>query len=194
MRILLIDNYDSFTYNLYQLLAGLNEGQAPIVVRNDRITPDEAASLRPDRIVISPGPGHPQRREYFGVGMALIRELGPRIPILGICLGHLGLAAAFGARIVPSDPCHGRSSPIFHEGKSLFRDLPCPFDAMRYHSLAVGDEGLPECLVVTARTSQGLIMGLRHKELPSHGLQFHPESIGTPFGRNLVAAFLSDPA
>jgi anthranilate synthase/aminodeoxychorismate synthase-like glutamine amidotransferase len=195
MSIVILDNYDSFTFNLYQLVAGIvaetEGGPPPIVLRNDAATLEQIQSLSPRHILISPGPGSPEIPTYFGVCRQVIRELGPTIPILGVCLGHLGIAEAFGGRIVRApEPRHGRSSPIRHAGTALFRDLPNPLEAMRYHSLIVERNSLPACFEITAWTDDGLIMGLRHREFPLIGLQFHPESIGTPLGASLVRAFL----
>ena len=195
MKTLILDNYDSFTYNLYQLVADLTDGSRddllPTVLRNDEVGLEEIRALRPDRILISPGPGRPEKPEYFGVCRSVILELGRKIPVLGVCLGHLGLAEAFGGSIVPAPaPRHGSSSPIRHAGASIFRDLPDPLEGMRYHSLVVDRGTLPDCLEVTAWTNDSVIMGIRHREFPLIGLQFHPESIGTPLGRNLVRHFL----
>ncbi len=184
--LLLIDNYDSFTYNLYQYLAEL--GEDVVVHRNDRITLDQIEALHPERIVISPGPGDPSAA---GVSVGVIRRFGPEIPLLGVCLGHQCIGEAFGGRVVHAGELkHGKSSLVYHEGKSVFRELPAPFEPIRYHSLAVERESLPESLEVTAYTSAGIIMGLRHRTYPIHGVQFHPESIRTLVGKDLLRNFL----
>jgi len=192
MRTLILDNYDSFTFNLYQMVAELNGGERPVVLRNDAVSAAEVAALAPDRIILSPGPGSPEISEYFGICRQVILDLGPRIPILGVCLGHLGMIQALGGRIVRSpEPRHGKTSPIYHVGESIFAGLPDPFPAMRYHSLIGEQVSLPDCLELTAWTDDGLVMGIRHREWPLLGVQFHPESIGTPDGRHLVDAFLA---
>src|SRR6059058_5622110 len=174
--ILVIDNYDSFTYNLVQYLGEL--GADIKVMRNDAVTLEEVAAAKPSRIVISPGPGRP---EQAGVTMQVIRELGRTTPILGVCLGHQAIGAVFGGSVVrASVPMHGKTSTIEHNGRGVFSGLTAPFLASRYHSLVVADAGFPADLEVTARTQEdGTIMGLRHRSLPIHGVQFHPESILT---------------
>ncbi|HUX85706.1 MAG TPA: aminodeoxychorismate/anthranilate synthase component II [Chloroflexota bacterium] len=184
--LLLIDNYDSFTYNLYQYLSEL--GADVLVRRNDQITLNEIGDLQPERIVISPGPGNP---DDAGVSVSVINEFGPRLPLLGVCLGHQCIGAAFGGNVVHAPTLmHGKSSAVFHDGKSVLHGLPSPFDAIRYHSLVVDRPTLPDCLEVTAQTSTGVIMGLRHREYPIHGVQFHPESIMTVVGKDLLRNFL----
>ena len=183
--ILVIDNYDSFTYNLVQFLGEL--GADPVVFRNDAISPGEIARRGPRGIVISPGPGTPQDA---GVSMAVIRELSGKIPILGVCLGHQALGAALGGKIARTKPLHGKSSPVHHDGSSLFHGMANPFTAGRYHSLVVEKEGLPRELVVSARTEDGIVMGLRHEDHPSFGVQFHPESILTTGGKILLGNYL----
>ncbi len=187
--VLVLDNYDSFTYNLVQYLGEL--GASVTVLRNDQTTIPAIAALRPDRIVISPGPGRP---EDAGVTMDLIRDLGPTIPIFGVCLGHQAIGAAFGGTVKRAKvPMHGKTSTIEHNGRGLFSGLTGPFPASRYHSLIVADEGLPGELEVTARTKEdGTIMGLRHRSLPIHGVQFHPESILTSEGRKILRNFLEN--
>lgn len=186
MQILLIDNYDSFTYNLYQYLCEL--GAEVDVRRNDEITLDDIAAHPPDKIVISPGPGDPANA---GVSVEVIRRFGPEIPVLGVCLGHQCIGAAFGGRVIHAGELrHGKSSLVYHDGDSVLRDLPSPFEAIRYHSLVVERPSLPECLSVTAQTSTGLIMGLKHETYPIHGVQFHPESIRTVVGKDLLRNFL----
>ncbi len=184
--IVVIDNYDSFTYNLVQLLGEL--GAEVRVWRNDEITVDEVAALSPSHIVISPGPGTP---EQSGVSNEIIRALGPHVPTLGVCLGHQCIGHVFGGRVVRAGRLmHGKTSPIFHDGSGLFQGLPNPFEAGRYHSLIVA-EPLPDVLEVTARTPEGEIMALRHREYPIFGVQFHPESVLTPDGRRLLENFLA---
>lgn len=184
--LLVIDNYDSFTYNLVQYLAEL--GALPRVFRNDRISVDEVSGLAPERIVISPGPGVPERA---GISVELIRRLGSRVPVLGVCLGHQAIAVAMGGRVIRApEPVHGKTSAIHHRGSGLYEGIGNPFVATRYHSLVVERESLPDCLEVTAETDDGLIMGLRHRELPMEGVQFHPESILTAEGKRILANFL----
>lgn len=187
MRVLLIDNYDSFTYNLYQYLCEL--GAEVEVVRNDQITVSEVAARHPDRIVISPGPCTPAEA---GISVDVIRELGSQIPILGVCLGHQAIGAAYGGAVVRAPlVMHGKLSPIYHNGQGVFAGLPSPFLATRYHSLIVRREDLPDELEVTAWTEDGLIMGLRHRSQPVEGVQFHPESIMTEGGKQMLANFLA---
>lgn len=187
MRVLLIDNYDSFTYNLYQYLCEL--GAAVEVRRNDSLSVTEAAALRPDRIVVSPGPCTPTEA---GISIAIIQELGPQVPTLGVCLGHQALGAAFGGAVVRAPTLmHGKLSAICHAGQGVFADLPSPFTATRYHSLIVRRDDLPAELEVTAWTDDGLIMGLRHRRHPIQGVQFHPESILTEGGKQLLQNFLT---
>ncbi len=185
--LLVIDNYDSFTYNLVQYFGEL--GADPQVKRNDAITPEEVEKLKPKRIVISPGPGRP---EDAGISMELIRRLGSRVPLLGVCLGHQCIGEVYGGKVVRAGRLmHGKTSPIQHDGKGVFAKLPNPFEATRYHSLIVEKESVPSCLEVSAETAEGEIMGLRHKEYPIHGVQFHPESILSKEGKDLLANFLS---
>ncbi|HEX7101861.1 MAG TPA: aminodeoxychorismate/anthranilate synthase component II [Nitrolancea sp.] len=184
--ILLIDNYDSFTFNLYQYLAEL--GAEVVVKRNDKITLEEVAGLAPERIVISPGPCTPNEA---GISVDLIRRFAGEVPILGVCLGHQSLAVAFGGDVVNAPSLmHGKISSVSHDGRGVFRGLPSPFVATRYHSLVVDQETLPDCLEVTARSETGLIMGLRHRIYDIEGVQFHPESILTTVGKDLLANFL----
>jgi len=184
--LLMIDNYDSFTYNLVQYFGELGEDVR--VIRNDRITLDEIEALAPARIVISPGPCSP---EEAGISVAAIRRFAGKIPILGVCLGHQAIGAAFSGRVIRSAHLmHGKTSPILHDGRELFRGLPNPFEATRYHSLIVERSTLPECLEVTAWVAEGEIMGLRHRDLPIWGVQFHPESILTVGGMDILANFL----
>ena len=191
MTTLILDNYDSFTYNLFQLVARLQSGAEPVVCRNDALDLQGVRDLHPDHIIISPGPGNPAHGDCLGVGREVILELGPRIPIFGVCLGHLGMIEALGGTIAPSpQPRHGKTSPIFHDGQGVFQGLPCPLEAMRYHSLIGTRENFPEELEITAWTEEGLIMGLKHREWPLEGVQFHPESIGSPLGGNILGRFL----
>jgi anthranilate synthase/aminodeoxychorismate synthase-like glutamine amidotransferase len=184
--ILLIDNYDSFTYNLYQYLCEL--GAEVRVVRNDAITVHEVRELAPERIVISPGPCTPGEA---GISVDLIQELAGQVPILGVCLGHQAIGAAFGARVVRAPMVmHGKTSSITHDGRGVFSGLPNPFTATRYHSLIVEEDSLPDCLEVTARSEDGVIMGLCHRECDISGVQFHPESILTTGGHRLLANFI----
>jgi anthranilate synthase/aminodeoxychorismate synthase-like glutamine amidotransferase len=187
--VLVLDNYDSFTYNLVQYLGEL--GASVNVVRNDLATVDDIAAARPDHIVISPGPGRP---EDAGITMEIIRRLGEKTPILGVCLGHQAIGAVFGGNVVRAPvPVHGKTSMIEHDGRGVFRGLDGPFVASRYHSLVVAEEGLPAVLEVTARTKEdGIIMGLRHRTLPIEGVQFHPESILTGEGRRMLRNFLEE--
>ena len=185
--ILVIDNYDSFTFNLVQYLGEL--GQDLRVVRNDAVTLEEIEVLAPAAVVISPGPGRP---ENAGIVIEAIRTFAGRVPILGVCLGHQALGAAFGARVVQAPYImHGKTSDVFHDGRTVFSGVPNPFQATRYHSLIVAEADLPECLEISARTADGVIMGLRHRAFPLEGVQFHPESILTKEGIMLLKNFLS---
>jgi len=184
--ILMIDNYDSFTYNLYQYLGVL--GVEVEVRRNDTISLDAIEGMKPERIVISPGPGAPQSA---GITISVIERFHRQVPLLGVCLGHQAIGAAFGGRVVHAARLmHGKVSEIQHDGKSIFHGVPDPFTATRYHSLAVERESLPACLEVSAVAEDGEIMGLRHREYPVEGVQFHPESILTPEGMNILKNFL----
>ena len=184
--ILVIDNYDSFTYNIVQELGEL--GAELSVYRNDKMTVERVRELRPDRIVISPGPGFPCDA---GISLELIRQLGAEIPLLGICLGHQAIGEAYGGKVVHAPQLmHGKTSMIYHSGDTIFADIPSPFEATRYHSLIVEEATLPESLMITARTGSGEIMGLRHQHYPVIGLQFHPESILTGYGMKLLQNFL----
>ncbi|MDE2776458.1 MAG: aminodeoxychorismate/anthranilate synthase component II [Chloroflexota bacterium] len=185
--ILVIDNYDSFTYNIVQELGEL--GAKLTVYRNDKITVDEIRSLAPERIVISPGPGFPIDA---GISLDLIRELGSSIPLLGVCLGHQAIGEAYGGLVVHApELMHGKTSMIYHEGDTILGDIPNPFEATRYHSLIVDEATLPDCLQITARAATGEIMGLRHKQHPVIGVQFHPESVLTGYGLQILGNFLS---
>ena len=185
--VLVIDNYDSFTYNLVQYLGEL--GAELIVRRNDEITLNQVADLRPDRIVISPGPGRP---EQAGVTVEVIRAFGSTIPILGVCLGHQAIGYAFGASVIPAPVLlHGKSSQVFHDGEGIFQGIENPCEVGRYHSLVVARESLPEVLEITARTDEvEMVMALRHKEWPVFGVQFHPESVLTDVGHEVLKNFL----
>jgi anthranilate synthase component 2 len=191
VRTVILDNYDSFTFNLYQYLGEL-EGRAPLVLRNDDVTLAGLERLDPGRLVISPGPGRADDPRYFGVCHAAIVRLGPRLPVLGICLGHQGIIHAFGGEIVGApEVMHGKASIVRHDGDPLFRHVPAAFEAMRYHSLVGQPLSIPDCLRVIARTDDGVVMGVRHREHPIYGLQFHPESVGTPVGKTLLRNFLA---
>ncbi len=185
--ILVIDNYDSFTYNLVQYLGEL--GATVEVVRNDQATLDDIRALNPERIVISPGPGDPGDG---GISNDVVREFGPTIPLLGVCLGHQCIGQVFGGNITRAPRLmHGKTSPVYHGNDGLFNGVPSPFQATRYHSLIV-EEPLPDCLQIIAFTSEGEVMGLRHKEYPVVGVQFHPESILTEHGKRILLNFLED--
>ena len=189
--LLLLDNYDSFTYNLYQYLAEL--GAQVEVRRNDQVTLEEIEQMQPERIVISPGPCTPNEA---GLSCQVIERFGPRIPLLGVCLGHQAIGQVYGGRVIRApEPMHGKTSLIYHNGQGVLHDLPRPFEANRYHSLIVERETLPAELEITAESADGLIMGLRHRRYPVQGVQFHPESIMTPDGKDLLHNFLvSEPA
>ncbi|MDY6890264.1 MAG: aminodeoxychorismate/anthranilate synthase component II [Pseudomonadota bacterium] len=217
MKVYIIDNYDSFTYNLYQYIGEIlssaqHQGRLDrfeiVVERNDAVTLAELRAAAPDRIIISPGPGSPDEPRYFGVCAAVIRELGPRIPLLGVCLGMQGIVHLFGGRVVKAPlPMHGKISPIRHTGEGVFANIPDQLEVMRYHSLMAEPESLPSCLAVTAvtgelpldafndpaRIRQGgafEIMAVKHRDHPIHGIQFHPESFATEGGKELIANFL----
>ena len=185
--LLLIDNYDSFTYNLVHFLGDV--GAHCEVFRNDQISVADAMKMAPEGIVLSPGPCDPDKA---GICLALVEAAAKaEVPLFGVCLGHQSIGQAFGAKIVRApEMMHGKISPISHEGIGVFRGLPNPFEATRYHSLTIAPETLPDCLTVTARTADGVIMGVQHKSLPIHGVQFHPESIASQHGRELLANFL----
>ncbi len=186
MKVFFVDNFDSFTYNLVQYFCIM--GAEVTVRRNDEVTPAEIARFGADRIVISPGPCGPERA---GVSVALVKELGVKVPILGVCLGHQSIGAAFGMRVRrAARVMHGKTSLVHHCGEGIYRGLPDPFRAARYHSLILKEDDLPDCLVKTAWTDRGELMGMRHKELPVEGVQFHPESFLTECGMRLLANFL----
>lgn len=184
--ILVIDNYDSFTFNLVQYLGEL--GAEMRVFRNDKITVEEAVALNPEKVLVSPGPCTPKEA---GISCDIVREFGPRLPLFGVCLGHQSIGDVYGGKVIRADRLmHGKTSPMIHEDKSVFKGLPSPFDATRYHSLIIERESLPDCLEITAWTAEGEIMGVQHKEHPVHGVQFHPESILTVEGKKLLQNFL----
>ena len=185
--LLLIDNYDSFTYNLYQYLSEL--GADIQVRRNDQVTLDEIEAMQPDHIVVSPGPCTPNEA---GLSCQIIATFGPRIPILGVCLGHQAIGQVYGGQVIrASGPMHGKTSLMYHHSQGVFHNLPIPFEANRYHSLIVERNTLPTALEITAETADGIIMGLRHRTYPVEGVQFHPESILTPVGKDLLRNFLT---
>jgi len=184
--LLVLDNYDSFTYNLVQYFGEL--GAELVVKRNDEVTIEEIAAMKPERICVSPGPCTPREA---GISNEVVRVFGPRIPILGVCLGHQCIGDVFGGAVVRADRLmHGKTSPIIHDGKGVFAGLPSPFEATRYHSLIVRWDSVPDVLEISAETAEKEIMGLRHREYPIHGVQFHPESILTPEGKKLLGNFL----
>ena len=185
-----MDNYDSFVYNLAQYVGELD--CEALVFRNDKITPHKARELRPDRIVISPGPGNPCDPRYFGACSGILRSLGPTTPTLGVCLGHQGIAATFGGEVRPAHHImHGKTSRISHDGRSILAGVKNPFEATRYHSLVVEESTLPRCLVVTARSlDDSEVMGIRHVDYPIEGVQFHPESIASAEGRQIIRNFV----
>jgi anthranilate synthase/aminodeoxychorismate synthase-like glutamine amidotransferase len=186
-RVLVIDNYDSFVYNLVQELGEL--GAEPVVHRNDAVDVDTVRAAEPDAIVISPGPGRP---DSAGISLDVVRQLAGRVPVLGVCLGHQVIGQAYGALVVGAPTLmHGKTSSIHHDGRGVFAGLPDPFTATRYHSLVISPDSVPDVLEVSARTADGVIMGLRHRELPVEGVQFHPESLLTPSGPSLLANFLA---
>lgn len=186
--ILIVDNYDSFTYNLYQLLGEIERDI--IVRRNDEVTIEEIRELKPEAIIISPGPGNPTNERDFGICSRIIKELGGEIPILGVCLGHQGIFATFGGEIIRTEPVHGKTNEIFHNGDELFRGTTNPLVAARYHSLLCNSKTVPECMDVIAKTDDGLIMAIKHRSKPIVGLQFHPESVGTDEGINILKNFM----
>jgi anthranilate synthase component 2 len=186
--ILIIDNYDSFTYNLYQMVGEIYPHIE--VKRNNEITVAQIRELNPMGIIISPGPGSPDKNRDFGVSMQVIKELGSEIPILGVCLGHQGIFLAYGGEISRNEPVHGKQSSIYHTEKGIFHGIPNPLTAARYHSLFCVDKTTPDCIEITARTNNGMIMGIKHKDKPIYGLQFHPESIGTSQGIKLLENFV----
>ena len=192
--LIVIDNYDSFTYNIVQTIAAtsLDQGieEDIRVFRNDKITIEEIEAQKPDRLLISPGPRSPAEA---GISVAAIEYFTGKVPILGVCLGHQSLAEAFGGKVIrASRLMHGKTSPMHHDGLGIFEGLADPFDGMRYHSLIVEEQGLPDCFAISCRTDQGELMGIRHKQFPVEGIQFHPESIMTPAGILLLKNFMAD--
>ncbi|WP_138429500.1 anthranilate synthase component II [Fodinibius saliphilus] len=184
--VLIIDNYDSFTYNLVHIVAQHTESYK--VVRNDALSMEEIKALDPDKVLISPGPGRPADA---GVTKSVIEELGAHTPILGVCLGHQAIGEVFGGKVIHApELMHGKTSPIDHDGKSVYKNIPTPFTATRYHSLILDPQQIPEMLAITARSDDGVIMGLRHREFPIEGIQFHPESILTTEGPNIIKNWL----
>lgn len=182
MKVLVIDNYDSFTFNLVQLIGKLTNDV--VVRRNDRISLEEIESINPDKIVVSPGPGRPEDSK---ISLDVIKEFGKKISVLGVCLGHQGIGITFGGKVVKAPVLmHGKTSEIIHDGKKIYKELPQKFQAGRYHSLVIDRDSLPPDLTITAETEDGVIMGVRHKNFPVEGIQFHPESILTPHGESII--------
>jgi anthranilate synthase/aminodeoxychorismate synthase-like glutamine amidotransferase len=187
-RVLVIDSYDSFVYNLVQYIGEL--GAEPVVVRNDAMTVDEAVALQPDLVLLSPGPGRPEDAGILCEAITTFADLG--VPVLGVCLGHQAIGHVYGGQVVRApELMHGKTSEVHHEGGGVFAGLPTPFTATRYHSLVVDPDTVPECLEVTATTADGMVMGVRHRDLDVEGVQFHPESILTALGHDLVRNFLA---
>ncbi|BDZ67680.1 anthranilate synthase component II [Methanobacterium ferruginis] len=186
--ILIIDNYDSFTYNLYQLVGEFEKNIQ--VYRNDEITVEEIKKLQPSRIIISPGPGNPENERDFGVSKDTILEIGKEIPVLGVCLGHQGIFTAFGGDIARTEPVHGKQTKIIHQNTGMFQGVSSPLQAARYHSLVCKRDTTPSSVDILAETDEGMIMAIKHHEYPIYGLQFHPESIGTHDGRRIMKNFL----
>lgn len=190
LQTLVIDNYDSFVFNLVQYIGEL--GGNPIVFRNDEITLEKAIKLNPTHIVISPGPGHPADESYFGVSKKIIETMGKTIPLLGVCLGHQGITNIFGGKVVKAPHImHGKTSQIHHNKNGLFTNISSPLTGMRYHSLIAEYKSFPDCLTITAQTDDNIIMALQHKTFPIYGVQFHPESIGSPNGKQIIKNFLA---
>ncbi len=190
LKTLIIDNYDSFTFNLFQYIGEL--GGNPIVQRNDQVSLAEIAKISPTHIIISPGPGRPDDSDYFGINLEVIHQLSPKIPTLGVCLGHQGICYAFGGSVVRAPQImHGKTSEVRHDKKGLFKGIKSPLTAMRYHSLIVDKKNMPKCLRITATEVQsGIVMAVQHEKYPLFGIQFHPESIGTPTGKQILQNFL----
>ncbi|HUL69705.1 MAG TPA: aminodeoxychorismate/anthranilate synthase component II [Gemmatimonadales bacterium] len=194
MRVAILDNYDSFTYNLFQYVAEL-VGDRPMVFRNDELTFEQFQETRPDAVIISPGPGNPENPKYFGICKQVITDLGPTTPILGVCLGHQGIIYAYGGRVVRApQPMHGKTSIVYHNNQGILKGLRNGFEVMRYHSLVGEKDTLPATLEVTAKTWDEIIMAVQHREHPIYGIQFHPESIGTPMGKKILRKFLDQAA
>jgi anthranilate synthase component 2 len=190
VKVLVIDNYDSFVYNLVQYIGEL--GTEVVVFRNDQVTLKQVQALKPDRIVLSPGPGNPQDEKYFGICKAILQQLSPTVPTLGVCLGHQGIISVFGGKVISAKRLmHGKTSTIKHDGKGVFKGVQNPFTATRYHSLAGEQETIPSCLEITAISiDDGEVMGIRHKQFPIEGVQFHPESILCEDGKLIIKNFL----
>ena len=190
IKVIVIDNYDSFVYNLVQYIGEL--GAEVIVYRNDKITLQQVQKLKPDRIVISPGPGNPEDAKYFGICRAILQEISPNVPTLGVCLGHQGIISAFGGKVVSAKSLmHGKTSNIKHDGKGIFKGVENPFTATRYHSLVGNQDTIPNCLKITAiSVNDGEVMGVRHRQYPIDGVQFHPESILCEDGKLIIKNFL----
>lgn len=189
LKTVVIDNYDSFVFNLVQYI-GEFDGN-PVVFRNDEISLEKIAEINPTHILISPGPGHPADPAYFGICSEVIKKFGQKTPILGVCLGHQGITTTFGGDVIKApEIMHGKTSEISHTGEGVFSGLSSPLVGMRYHSLISDPESFPENLEITAKTSDGIIMGLKHKTFPIYGVQFHPESIGSPDGKKMIQNFL----
>ncbi len=190
MKILIIDNYDSFVYNLYQYVGEL--GGKPIILRNNKASINRVKKIKPDKIIISPGPGTPENRKYFGFCSEILMKISPKVPTLGICLGHQGIIHVFGGKIIQAKKLmHGKTSLIIHDGKGIFKGIKNPLLATRYHSLVGSKKNFPKCLIITAESIDDKeIMGVRHKEYPIEGVQFHPESILTLEGKYLIKNFL----
>lgn len=186
--ILIIDNYDSFTYNLYQLVGEFEEDIR--VFRNDEITIEEIKTLQPERIIISPGPGNPENERDFGVSRETILEMGQEVPVLGVCLGHQGIFSAFGGEITRTEPVHGKQTMIYHQNTGMFQGVESPLQAARYHSLVCKRDSTPPSMDILAETDDGIIMAIKHQNYPIFGLQFHPESVGTTEGRRIMKNFL----
>jgi anthranilate synthase component 2 len=190
MKVAILDNYDSFTYNLYQYVAEL-VGERPMVFRNDELTFEQFQDKAPDAVIISPGPGNPENPKYFGICKQVITDMGPSVPVLGVCLGHQGIIYAYGGRVVRApQPMHGKTSIVYHNNQGILKGLRNGFEVMRYHSLVGEKETLPATLEVTAKTWDEVIMAVQHREHPIYGIQFHPESIGTPMGKKILRKFL----
>jgi anthranilate synthase/aminodeoxychorismate synthase-like glutamine amidotransferase len=190
MKVAILDNYDSFTYNLYQYVAEL-VGDRPMVFRNDELTFEQFQDKAPDAVIISPGPGNPENPKYFGICKQVITDMGPTVPVLGVCLGHQGIIYAYGGRVVRApQPMHGKTSIVYHNNQGILKGLRNGFEVMRYHSLVGEKETLPATLEVTAKTWDEVIMAVQHREHPIYGIQFHPESIGTPMGKKILRKFL----
>lgn len=186
--ILIIDNYDSFTYNLYQLVGEFKEDTR--VFKNDKITIEEIKTLQPERIIISPGPGNPENKRDFGISKEIILKMGEKVPVLGVCLGHQGIFSAFGGKVTRTEPVHGKQTMIYHQKTGMFKGVKSPLQAARYHSLVCNRNTTPPSIDILAETDDGMIMAIKHQHYPIFGLQFHPESIGTTEGRKIIKNFL----